>query len=133
MARRGGKGDTQMDTDGFMEWMKASDALEAMQVATGEVGGPVVSRAPLPLHLPVEFEPDSFEVIPNAHPGSIAFDPQPSRFQQGWTAERQMIFIERLAETGTVHAASKSSGLTARSAYRLRARSARFAAAWDAA
>ena len=133
MARRGGKGDTQMDTDGFMAWMKASDAVDEMQAATGETGGPVVSMTPRPLHLPMEIEPDSFEVIPNAHPGAIAFDPQASRLQQGWTAERQMIFIERLAETGTVHAASKSSGLSARSAYRLRARSARFAAAWDAA
>ena len=33
----------------------------------------------------------------------------------------------------TVHAASRSSGLSARSAYRLRARSPRFAAAWNAA
>lgn len=38
-----------------------------------------------------------------------------------------------LAETGSVHLASAGARLTARSAYRLRARSPEFAAAWDTA
>src|SRR5690606_18655547 len=51
----------------------------------------------------------------------------------GWSAERQRLFLENLAETGSVHLASAAARLTARSAYRLRARSPAFAAAWDTA
>ena len=51
----------------------------------------------------------------------------------GWSAERQRVFLVNLAETGSVHLASAAARLTARSAYRLRARSPAFAAAWDTA
>ena len=130
---RGGRAATEMDCDNFEAWAKAGDRLDEMKAATGESGGPVISLVPRAQYLPADFEPDNFEVMPRPKPGEILFDPEASRFERGWTAERQIIFIERLAETGTVHAASKSSGLSARSAYRLRSRSVRFAAAWDAA
>ena len=132
MARRRSTG-RDSTIEEFNAWCAANDRVAAVKEATAEEGGPSVSLVPVPDSLPACFEPDRFEVIPNPHPGTVPFDPQPSRFQQGWTAERQTIFIERLAETGTVHLASKSSGMSARSAYRLRARSDRFAAAWDAA
>jgi hypothetical protein len=51
----------------------------------------------------------------------------------GWSAERQRLFLVNLAETGSVHLAAATARLTARSAYRLRARSPAFAAAWDTA
>ena len=51
----------------------------------------------------------------------------------GWSAGRQRLFLTNLAETGSVHLASAAARLTARSAYRLRARSPSFAAAWDTA
>lgn len=51
----------------------------------------------------------------------------------GWSAERQRVFLGNLAETGSVHLASAAARITARSAYRLRARSPAFAAAWDTA
>ncbi len=51
----------------------------------------------------------------------------------GWSADRQRVFLANLAETGSVHLASSAARLTARSAYRLRARSPAFAAAWDTA
>jgi hypothetical protein len=53
----------------------------------------------------------------------------------GWTAERQIHFIETLAETGCVEHACRAVGMTDTSAYRLRARpcGAAFRAAWDAA
>lgn len=51
----------------------------------------------------------------------------------GWSAERQRVFLTNLAETGSVHLASAAARLSARSAYRLRARSPAFAAAWDTA
>ena len=51
----------------------------------------------------------------------------------GWSAERQRVFLETLAETGSVHLASSAARLSARSAYRLRTRSPAFAAAWDSA
>lgn len=65
---------------------------------------------------------------------AVAFDPEPSRKSVGgWSAERQRQFIAALAETGTVHLAARAAGLSARSAYALRIRSAPFARAWDAA
>ena len=53
----------------------------------------------------------------------------------GWTAERQRAFLERLAECGSVSDAARSVGMSRESAYALRRRSdARgFVQAWDAA
>lgn len=51
----------------------------------------------------------------------------------GWSAERQRLFLSTLAETGSVHLASTAARLSARSAYKLRARSPAFAATWDTA
>ena len=65
---------------------------------------------------------------------TLAFEPEESRNRQsGWSAMRQQIFIEALAETGTVHLAASRAGLSARSAYQLRLRSPAFADAWNAA
>lgn len=51
----------------------------------------------------------------------------------GWTQERQIVFLVTLAETGCVTDAAREAGITARSAYRLRAHpdGKPFAAAWD--
>ncbi|UAJ11839.1 hypothetical protein [Polymorphobacter megasporae] len=53
----------------------------------------------------------------------------------GWTAERQLAFIEVLARGGNVGAAAASVGISVTSAYRLRARSdgAAFRFGWKAA
>lgn len=51
----------------------------------------------------------------------------------GWSAERQRLFLTHLAETGSVHLASGAARLSARGAYRLRARSPAFARGWDMA
>lgn len=55
--------------------------------------------------------------------------------RNGWTAERQRVFLASLAETGSVALASARAGMTKRSAYRLRARpeAGAFADRWDAA
>ena len=63
---------------------------------------------------------------------AVPFAPEPSRKGGGWSASRQLVFVETLAETGSVHLAAKSAGLSARSAYSLRIRSTPFARAWDA-
>jgi hypothetical protein len=53
----------------------------------------------------------------------------------GWTTDRQVAFIEALAQSGCVADAAKSVGLSVRSAYALRQHSFAnsFRAAWDAA
>lgn len=53
----------------------------------------------------------------------------------GWTPDRQRRFIEQLAMIGLVSAAAKACGMSATSAYNLRARpgAESFAAAWDRA
>ena len=90
---------------------------------------------PRPTSVPIDFLPDEVPVAAPA-PGSlhaVPFTPEPSRKTGGWSAARQRMFIESLAETGSVHLSAKSAGLSARSAYALRVRSGAFAAAWDAA
>lgn len=66
----------------------------------------------------IDFEPDHF-----------------SNRSDGWTAHRQRAFITALAETGCISEACHQSGITARSAYRLRnhRKGAAFAQAWDLA
>jgi hypothetical protein len=66
----------------------------------------------------------------------FAFDPVPLRERiDGWTAERQVAFIECLAESACVVEACKSVEMTKQSAYALRARpeAISFRTAWDAA
>ena len=70
-------------------------------------------------------------------PDAIAFTPVPRQRNRrhGWNEERQRGFIAALARCGTVSAAARSVGMTARSAYRLldAPGADSFAAAWDAA
>ena len=64
------------------------------------------------------------------------FTPVPLRPRHdGWTAERQIAFIEALAETACVEEACRRVGMSDSSAYRLRRRpkGALFREAWDAA
>lgn len=53
----------------------------------------------------------------------------------GWTAERQRSFLRALADTGCISEAAHATGITPRSAYRLRnhPQGKAFAAAWDQA
>jgi len=55
--------------------------------------------------------------------------------RDGWTAERQRLFLSALAESGNVAAAARAAGISARSAFRLRThpQGEAFARAWDAA
>lgn len=51
----------------------------------------------------------------------------------GWTPERKVCFLDRLATHGNARAACRAVGLSAESAYRLRRRDTVFARAWNAA
>lgn len=59
----------------------------------------------------------------------------PRARRDGWTPDRQMAFIDALAESGCVSEACDAVGITPKSAYRLRARidAQGFRLAWDAA
>jgi hypothetical protein len=66
----------------------------------------------------------------------VEFTPVPVRPRHdGWTAERQIAFIEALAETACVDEACRRVGVARQSAYRLRLHesAAQFRRAWDAA
>jgi hypothetical protein len=66
----------------------------------------------------------------------IPFTPVPLRARHdGWTAEKQIAFIEALAETACVEDACRRVGMSDSSAYQLRRRpcGAPFRRAWDAA
>lgn len=124
-----------MTLEEFDAWASARQNVAEVKDAGAEEGGPRVSLVPLPTSVPVDFLPDEVSAPAPAPTGlhAVPFDPEPSRRVGGWGAARQRIFVEALAETGSVHLAAKSAGLSARSAYGLRVRSTHFAAAWDAA
>jgi hypothetical protein len=64
------------------------------------------------------------------------FTPAPARYRHdGWTPERQIAFIEALAETGIIEEACRRVGISDTAAYELRRqpRGAPFRQAWDAA
>jgi hypothetical protein len=67
----------------------------------------------------------------------LAFTPVPATRTRhdGWSEERQRVFIEQLARIGLVSAAARAVGMSAKSAYALRKRpgAESFAAAWDTA
>lgn len=70
------------------------------------------------------------------HADTPAFTPVPVRPRHdGWTPQRQALFLETLADTGCVSHAAARVGLSVESAYRLRRRknAASFAAAWEGA
>jgi len=67
---------------------------------------------------------------------ALTFTPVPVRERRdGWTAQRQLEFLEALAATACVEEAARHVGMSERSAYRLRLRvgARNFRAAWDAA
>jgi hypothetical protein len=71
-------------------------------------------------------------------PDPFAFDPVPSKTNRrdGWTPERQRIFIAALRLIGVVSYAAEAAGLTRKSAYDLLARAgpgSSFARAWEEA
>jgi hypothetical protein len=61
--------------------------------------------------------------------------PPTSTRRDGWTAERQLRFLDTLGRTRSVTSAARATGMSRESAYRLRARSAGalFALLWDRA
>jgi hypothetical protein len=131
----------------FDDWVAATDRHEAVVEAADEEGGPSLSLVPTtgrnevwPTDLlpPAGAEPPPDSQAP-AEPrvSATPFDGIPLEDSRkrlaGWSAERQRLFLTALAETGSVHLAAAAARLSARSAYRLRARSPAFAAAWDVA
>lgn len=65
-----------------------------------------------------------------------AYTPVPvTQRHDGWTAERQRVFLVTPAQTGRVNVAARAAGVCVRSAYTLRHHplSAAFAAGWDQA
>ena len=60
-------------------------------------------------------------------------DHAPKSRRDGWTAERQLRFLDTLSRTRSVTRAASSAGMSRESAYRLRGRSALFAVLWERA
>ena len=124
----------------YDNWRAATDRFKAVAEAADEEGGPRLSLVPVnernevwPTDLLPPAEPDPAEPPVEAMPfDGVELEDSRNRLA-GWSAARQRLFLANLAETGSVHLACSAARLTARSAYRLRARSPAFAAAWDTA
>jgi len=138
MARRQAR---DMTVEEFEAWSKANGNCEAVAEAADEGGGPRLSLVPVPdqnIAWPTDLlapAPSDGEAGPPvaAEPfDGLPLDDSRKRLA-GWSAERQRLFLCTLAETGSVHLAASAARLTARSAYRLRARSPAFARGWDTA
>ena len=132
----------------YDDYCAAQDRFEEVARAADEEGGPGLSLVPQAGReevWPTDLLPPAEQTAaaPSTHnaaePPATAtpFDGLPLEDSRkrlaGWSAERQRVFLTNLAETGSVHLASAAARLSARSAYRLRARSPAFAAAWDTA
>jgi hypothetical protein len=144
-----------MTLEEFDAWSNAMDRIDKVAEAADEDGGPSLSLVPVP-EQNIAWPTD---LLPPAPPGDCAsegnaaandaasaaeppvaarpFDGiplEPSRNRlAGWSADRQRVFLNALAETGSVHLAANAARLSARAAYMLRTRSPAFAAAWNAA
>ena len=133
-------------------WVASSDKYDKTSEAADETGGPRLSLVPAvdqniawptdllpPQGRPAEQDEagDGADAADPPHVPALAFDgvalDDSRKRLAGWSAERQRLFLETLAETGSIHLASSAARLTARSAYRLRTRSPAFARAWDTA
>jgi hypothetical protein len=138
----------EMTLEEFDDWMAATEREAAVAKAADEEGGPRLSLVPPPERgevWPTDLLPPQASGpaaagadIPAGPPvPATPFDGVPLEDSRkrlaGWSAGRQRLFLVALAETGIVHLACASARLSARSAYRLRARSPAFAAAWDMA
>lgn len=121
----------EMTVEEYDAWYREIEENEALLEAAGEEGGPRVSLVPEPVSLPYVPPPD--DPFIQVEGREVAFVPEPSRKRIGWCGLRQRLFVDTLAQTGSVHLAAQGAGLSARSAYALRVRSAPFARAWDAA
>src|SRR5215211_4148699 len=93
------KGD--MTVDEFDRWSNANQDVDQVMIAAAEEGGPRVSLVPEPLSVPLDVLPDAVALlVPAPEPGVFPFKPEPSRKTGGWSADRQRLYIETLAETG---------------------------------
>lgn len=131
----------EMTVEEFEDWEKATKKFEKMAETAGEGGGPSLSLVPTQeqnIAWPTDLLPAA-DAAAHDEPAAEAmpFDGIPladsKRRLAGWSAERQRLFLNMLAETGSVHLAASAARLSARSAYHLRTRSPAFAAAWNAA
>lgn len=99
--------------------------------ASGERTGRMVDNNG---HWEYRYDPDPDDANPVARTESMAIV-ELRRRHDGWTAERQRVFLNVLANTGSVAHAAEAADITPRSAYRLRnhPKGAAFARAWEAA
>jgi hypothetical protein len=131
------RSEQDLTIDEFDDWVAATKRVKAVVGAADEEGGPGLSLVP-PTERNEVWPTDLLPAggAPTAET-AVPFDglalPDSRKRNAGWSAERQRLFLTNLAETGSVHLASAAARLSARSAYRLRARSPAFAAAWDTA
>lgn len=125
-----------MSLEEFDAWANAQKKFEETAEATDEGGGPRLSLVPMP-EQNESWPTDLLAVSGDEETPPTPFDgvelPESRNRLAGWSAERQRYFLATLAETGSVHLAASAARLTARSAYKLRTRSPKFAAAWDTA
>ena len=129
-----------MTIEEFDRWCAATDRVEKVHKAADERGGPSLSLVPVEEQneawptdlLPPAVQDDGSEPVAPMPFDGVELTDSRNRLA-GWSAARQRLFLETLAETGSVHLASGNARLSARSAYRLRTRSPAFARAWDTA
>ena len=141
----------EMSLEEYDAWAAARGRTAAVAETSDEDGGPRLSLVPVPEQqdawptdllapvIPASSGDANSDATAPAEPPVAAtpFDGVPLEDTRnrlaGWSADRQRLFLTHLAETGSVHLACSGARLSARGAYRLRARSPAFARGWDMA
>src|SRR5687768_4601189 len=111
MASRREKPDCTLEE--FNAWLEAEQRVAVTNAACQEEGGPSVSFVPKPTSCPLDFPTDAVSLPARVgrESGVGPFKPEPSRKTCGWSADRQRLFSQALAEAGSVHVAARHSGL----------------------
>jgi hypothetical protein len=78
--------------------------------------------------------PDPEDLTARLYPdeyAAVLAEVPPGQRRDGWTAERRVLFLERLAECGSILAAARAAGVSRRAVYKLLPRAPAFAAALE--
>ncbi len=143
----------ELTVEQYDAWVRAQGEVDEQARLAGESGGPRLTLVPEDDQAPAEptdllpaagaaadpaIAAETAAAFPKADPlEPLPFDgvelPDSRKRLAGWSADRQRLFLNTIAETGSIHLASGSARLSSRSALNLRNRSPAFAACWDTA
>lgn len=117
----------------FNRALRAEEAAEAAAFAARARAAALPARPALATGAQHPDEDSGDVAVYEGEYAAVEAEVPPGQRADGWTVERRLLFLERLAEHGSILAAAEAAGVSRRSVYKLRPRAPAFAAAMDAA